>query len=332
MAKAAKLLPVYLFIGEDKLKRKALLKRMQERVGAGGDLTLNQSNFSAGEVEPPDAIASACNTVPFLAEMRLVVVNDIDHAKKPVIDSICDYIEEPMESTVLILTGDKLAKNNRIYKTATKKYPKCLVDCEPKKKERDVVAFVEKMSATRHISIDPNASRRLIDLVGNSTVAIDTEVNKLADYLAAQGRDRITQEDVDNLVARTNAPKPWEFADALCERNASKALAMLVQMPDQSPYGIMTLCVRRMRELLRVKANSKRPSPQPLGALLGGPDWKYKNYSRFASNFRESELIEILDKSADCECMMKTGSNPELCMQLWVAGICSGTWSIGSGE
>ena len=327
-AKKAELLPIYLFIGEDKLKRDTLLDRMEKRIGELGDLALNTSSFDGPQIETPDVVPASCNTVPFLSEKRLVVVKDVEHAKKAVLDAIADYVEDPMESTVLVMSGEKLAKNTRLYKAVAKHYPKGFIACDLKKKPSEIREFVQKLAAGRGITISPAAAEHLVALVGSSTVALDSEMRKLADYLEASGRTAIETGDVSRLVTRTTEPKPWDVANALSERDTGKCLSLLDDIAERTPQAMLSICVGRIRELLTVKALGRRPGAEPIEKVLGGQEWMYRNHRRYASSFSERELIEALGKAAECEKKMKSGSNPDLVLELWVAGVCTGVWAL----
>lgn len=327
MAESSKsLLPVYLFIGDDKLKRDALLARMRQRVSELGDIALNQANFEGPDIDAPDAVVAACNTMPFLSEKRLVVVKDIDHARKAVLDSLADYVKAPMESTVLVIMGEKLAKSSKLYKRAVEAFPKCYVDCESKKKRSEIAEQVRKTFANRAMGIDAAAVSRLIELVGTSTVALDAEARKVTDYVQARGRAFVAVEDVDAIVAKTQEPKPWDIADAMSRRDVRACMNLLAEVRESTPHATLAYCVKRVRELVIVKSLRSRPGGGSIEKALGGPAWRYKNYDRFVSSFREGELELALDRAAECERLMKTGSDPDTMLQLWLAGVCTGRY------
>lgn len=322
------LLPAYLFLGDDKLKRDALLSRMRERIGALGDLALNESVFDGATVEPADAIASACSTMPFLSEKRLVVVKDIDHARKAVAESLVAYLGDPLESTVLVMLGEKLAKSTRLYKAIAALGSGAIVPCEAKRKRADVAQFVHRLAAKNRMNIDDSAVGALMELVGSDTVALDAEVTKVCGYAQSQGRTYVTADDVKLLVSKAEPPKPWEMADAISRRDVDRCMRILNAMDGQTPFQPMTMCIQRIRELITAKSVFARPGNVSLASVLGGPDWRYKNHREFASYFTEEELIEALSKAAACDVKMKTGSDQMLCFEEWVLGVCTGVWAL----
>ncbi len=325
-ADPAPLLPVYLFVGEDRLKRDALLSRMEERIGKLGDISLNETVFNGSDIDAPDEVAAACATFPFLSEKRLVVVKEIDRASKAVQESICAYLESPSETTVLVMVGDKLAKNTRLYKAISKIDPKAVIACDLKTRRNEVRDFAVKLAASLGMGLDQRAAEELIDRVGKSTVAMDTEIKKLAAYARSQGRDSISPADVAELVAKPEPPKPWDMVDAMASRDMPRCLKILSEADEQFPFGALRMCVQRIEELITVKALRTRPGSQSLANVLGGPDWKYKKHAEQASRFSEAELLRALSEAAECELRMKTGSDRQISFEIWLAGVCTGSW------
>ena len=111
----APLLPVYLIVGEDALKRDTVMKRLRARLSSMGDLSFNADEFD-GETAQGGDIVTACNTVPFASPVRLVEVRAADKLKKADAEQLVSYLGSPNGSTVRALVAEKLAKNTRLYK------------------------------------------------------------------------------------------------------------------------------------------------------------------------------------------------------------------------
>ena len=105
------LLPVYLVIGEDELKRETVIKRLHTRLEKMGDLSFNSETFSAATCTGED-IVTASNTLPFASPVRLVEVNEVEKLKKADADLLVQYLEKPCSTTVLALIGNKLDKRS----------------------------------------------------------------------------------------------------------------------------------------------------------------------------------------------------------------------------
>ena len=141
-----------------------MLKRLHARIAKLGDIDFNHDVFH-GESASGDDIVSACNTVPFASDVRLVVVHAADALKKSDAEALVAYLSEPSQSTVLCLVARKLAKNTRLYKAVAAVGKKAVIDCAPMKKYELPKHRSRHGGYARH-HMDDAAAHRLIELVG----------------------------------------------------------------------------------------------------------------------------------------------------------------------
>lgn len=314
------LLPAYLINGADELKRETAVKRLHKRVSQFGDLSFNYDHFTQDNASG-DSIVSACNTLPFASELRLVQVDDADRLRKADSEALVSYLASPNHSTILCLVAESLAKNTRLYKAVTKVGDNAVIDCSPVKR-RDLPALVRNMAISHGIAITDSAANALIDLVGEDTVTINTELEKLA--LAHRGSDPVNDNEVNAMVSRTAEVKPWEFVDAFSSRNLAKCMALKSKMQSVKPMSLLAMCVNRIRELIAAKAFAERGKPAALAKHLGLPDWRVKNHSMWARSFTREELIDALVKARDAERSIKTGADADAVFQEWYVSVITG--------
>lgn len=310
------LLPVYLVVGEDALKREAVMRRLRVRLEKMGDLSFNFDSFEGANSEPVDII-TACETMPFASEKRLVQINDADKLKKGCVDALVEYIKSPNASTVLILIAEKLAKNNRLYKSVGSVGKSSIIDCS-KPKAYKLQSHVRAMGPTHGITLTDDAAAKLIELVGDDTVRLDSEIKKLA--IAHRGSDAVNANEVVNLVARSAEVKPWEFVDAFAARNLSRCIEYLPHIANNSPVGLLTMCVNRIRELMCAKSMLAQGgnAASDLAESLGVPEWKVKNHIGWSKGFSEKELRSALVDSYETEKAMKSGTQPDAAFIDWL--------------
>ena len=91
--------PVYLIFGDQDLLLERALEQLKRNVGEVADLDFNSETFD-GENASADEIVSACNTLPFASERRLVVVRNVDKMAKDGTDALVAYAENPSETTI----------------------------------------------------------------------------------------------------------------------------------------------------------------------------------------------------------------------------------------
>ena len=318
---SAPLLPAYLAVGADELKRRHVVERLDKRLqSAGGDPTFNREEIDGGTSLEPAHLRSILDTLPFGSDFRLVVFNDVDKASKALTEEIVAYLGNPCPTTVLMMTAAKQPKTTRLYKAVAKLGDKAILDCTPKKRwelPQQVVAMARAHGKT----MDAEAADVLVRLVGESTVMLDNELAKLA--VALGSKPSIDVDDVRRLVARVAEVKPWDFLDAVCRREPAEAMRLYSLMPSQSPLGLFALAVSRLRELITAKALAERGCPGTLAAELGMQQWQVKNHASWARNYSMAELVGALRAAPACEGALKSSPDKDLVMLRWVLSFCT---------
>ena len=314
---AQKLLPAYLVVGEDALKRRTVLERLRKRIAELGDFEFNHDEFDAENTDGSQ-IAIACNTLPFASELRLVEVFNIEKLKKQDADVLVAYLAAPNQSTVLALSGEKLAKNSRLYKAVAGVGKTAVIECAPLKRY-ELVKALRSMAVGHGFTLTEGAADALVMLVGEDTIRLDTELKKLA--LAHVGSDPVTEREVKALVARTNEVKPWEFVDAFSARDLKRCLALLPLVESTSAYALIAMCTNRLRELICAKSLASRGEAAQLASVLKAPPWRVKNHVTNSRKFSDEELRCAIVSARDCERAMKSGTNPDNAFKDWLIKV-----------
>ena len=286
----APLLPVYLIVGEDALKRDTVMKRLRARLSSMGDLSFNADEFD-GET------AQGGNTVPFASPVRLVEVRAADKLKKADAEQLVSYLGSPNGSTVLALVAEKLAKNTRLYKAVAACGKTAVIDCAPLKRY-ELPRTVRSMAVTHGVTLTEGAAVKLVDLVGEDTVHLDSELKKIA--LAHRGTDAVNEHEIVDMVSRTAEVKPWEFVDAFAARDVRKCLLYLGRMDSVSPHALLAMCTTRLRELVCARSMAARGPPRGVAA---------------------AELRRAIISSRDTERAMKSGADPRSAFLDWVLAV-----------
>lgn len=315
----ADLLPAYLIVGADELKRDAAVRRLRSRVPADmADFNLDE--LDGASLEEPGQLISSAQTMPFCADFRLVIVNGAGELAKPVSEAVVSYLADPNPQCVLCLVAEKLAKNTRLYKAFAKVGPRSVIDCAPLKRW-ELPPYVVKLAQKRGLSMDNAAAQELVERVGESTVALDNQIATLAQLVGDAGR--ITLADVEANVAQIAEVSPWAFADAVCERNAPRAMEMLNLMKAPSLVFLHSVLVGRLRELICAKSLDARGAASGLARELGRQSWQVKNHVRWSRAFGEEELVELLGQAAVCERALKGSQDSEAAFARFVLAVAS---------
>jgi DNA polymerase-3 subunit delta len=201
--------PAYLIGGGDRGKVARAVSRLRGRVTAegGSEERHDASQTSAAE------IAMAAMALGLFAGPRLVLVDNVEAWGAADVKPLEPYLADPTPDTTLALVaGAGMRADHRLRKLLTG--PRALIFEVPK--GRELPGFVRKEAERIGARLEPDALRRLIDLVGEQPAALVSELEKLAAYAAGESIDAAT---VDELVFAEGATAAWALTDALSARN-----------------------------------------------------------------------------------------------------------------
>ncbi len=320
-SKQPTLLPAYLIVGEDLLKQRRVVERLRSSAAKLGDLEFNHDRFDGQSATGADVVA-ACNTLPFMSDVRLVEVVQTDKMRKEDSEALVEYLACPSPSTVLALIAEKLAKNTRLYKAVAAVGKTAVIDCAPMK-SYELARAVRSMAPAHGFTMTAAAADKLVEFVGADTVRIDSELKKIA-LSCAGAAAPVTDRDIESMVARTSELAPWSFVDALARRDLAACVNMYPRLGRNPGYGLLALCATRVRELILAKTIEQRGDSVPLERVLGGPSWRYKNHVSDARRFSLAELEGALVLLRDTERLMKSGADPDRAFMDWVVAVAGG--------
>ncbi|MDR1358837.1 MAG: DNA polymerase III subunit delta [Coriobacteriales bacterium] len=318
--KETPLLNAYLVVGTDELKVETILKRLWARLEKLGDLDFNAQTLDGTKDLPLTELLDMLNTPPLAAPFRLVIIRDVDRGSSSLREALTGYLASPMPTTILVMTAAKLTQQSRLYKAVGQLGGKAVIDASVRKRS-ELPAMVRKMALGYQIGLSHDGAAKLAELVGTSTIALNTEVKKLASYVLALGRSEANLEDVVAVVARSNQPSAWDFVDAYSSRDLLKSLDLLSLLPRESPVSLLYLCVTRLRELLMYTSLAARHDGK-LAKTLGKPDWQLRRLESLARRYNASELRDLLARAARADARMKSGEDATLVLEELILATC----------
>lgn len=317
--RSAGLLPAYLAVGTDELKKNEAVARLKARLD-GGLAAFNLDEIAPSVDLDPAAVVASLNTLPVGTPFRLVVIRRAEKLPKAVSEAIVSYLADPNTGCVLLMTAESLPRNTRLYKAVAKLGKKAVIDCSAKK-SWEMPGYVVRHARGLGIQVDQDAARELVERVGEDTTMLDRQLRSLAELAGSRGR--ITRGDVESNVARVAEVKPWGFVDAVSARDAAKALSLYNLMSNPSEIALLALVTARIRELICAKALDARGRGGELAHELHRADWQVKNHRRWAAGFAPGELEHALMACADCDARLKSGAEPRTALTSLVIQVCS---------
>ena len=249
--KQGKLLPLYLFFGEEEfLVQEAVDLIISKAVDPGArDFNFNTvyCKGSSG-----NEIVNLAQTFPFMSERRLVIAKEIEALKAGDLEELVTYLRSPSPTTCLVMISNQPRYDKKSVSApveangAVVRFYSIL--------DREILAWIDSWARQRGLSIQRDAAQYVWQILGNDLQAIANELQKAAIYI--KDRKNITFEDVKTVVGDFREYTPFDLADALGKKSREKAfliLSRLIQEGEQ-PVGILASIAWNFRRLMRAKA------------------------------------------------------------------------------
>jgi DNA polymerase III subunit delta len=227
---AEPLLPVYLLTGSDRPKVGRAIRRLRSRFGEE-----SIEHLAADTAGGAEAVA-ACNALGLFAGGdggRLVIVEGVERWKKADVDTVAEYLVDPVAGAVLALVAVEAPRSDALAK-AVSAAGKVLAYDAPK--PRDLPAWVRAQFEGLGGTIEPEGARALVELVGDDLVALATEADKITIWAGARP---VTRADVEALATPAREAAAWAITDAWGDRDAAALMAAAeAELERRDPFAI----------------------------------------------------------------------------------------------
>lgn len=293
---------IYIFTGESYMINKSL--RDLKKMAANPELNVTEYKTMPSSAE----LITACVQLPFLSDMRLVVVTDCsvlnasgsaEEAKK-----IAVFLERIPETTVLAMCSSEPPDKRRALYKYVKQNGTVREFVTPGNYE--CASFVEKQAKAQGASISAKAANELVSLVGRDYYTLENEVNKLAIY---SGFGEITLEHIAECASRSLEYNVFEIHNLLASRQADKAYALLAEILEQErPEALIGLFARKIRDMYKVKTMRDAGfSEQRIEQQIGLGSFAVQSLIRDCARFSADSLRQGIGMLADVDFGIKSG-------------------------
>ena len=328
---------LYILYGDDYFSIKEALVEIKERLG-GEELIATNTTILSGQDINPQQLYATCDTIPFLAPSRLVIVEDLlsrfekkEKGKRQTKSdssewkSLEEYVKRMPESTTLVLIDGKLSRTNPLL-ISLSQYGQVQ---EFKPLYGDYLKrWISNRVKKADSNISPPAIHLLAELVGSNLWMMSNEIDKLCTY--TQGR-RIEEDDVKLLTADAREADIFAMVDAVLNRNSVIATRLLhsLEKDGAAPPYLLFMITRQFRMVLQSKdLVHQRRSILEIGKALGiYSDFTLRKTIDQAKNHSMGQLHYIYRKLLDTDLSIKTGrlkgDKGELALDLLISELCS---------
>ena len=311
---------LYILHGEDDYSRNQYLSEIKRSLGDPAMLATNTSVFEGAKLSP-DELKGVCETVPFLAEKRLVIIEGLlgrfepkggirrtkkagnkggDNAK-----AFAEAMSHIPESTVIVLTdGSRIKSTNSLLKLLS---PQGEVRAFPLLREPMLKQWIEKEVTAQGAAISPQAVDLLAKMVGANLWVMSGEITKLTLYT---GGRRIEAEDINKVVSSAQEANVFAMVDAILEAKAGVAERLLEQLMGRgaSPAYLLTMLTRQVRLVVQAKEMRRQhKSDIEIQSKLGLAPFPLRKTLEQAQRYPLERLKQLYQKLLQTDLYIKRG-------------------------
>ena len=245
--------PVYYFHGDDDFLKDEAVRRLIERAVDPATRDFNLEQRRGGDLDG-ETLGTLLDTLPMMAERRVVVVRDVPALRKDARAALDAYLKRPASETVLVLVAPSGAKAEKtLLERAT---PVAFDPLDDKKLPAWITRHAKE---TLDVAITPGASALLQNTVGNDLPQLAAELEKLAGYVQGSGADEglIDEAAVAEVVGVRHGETAADLLDRIAERDARGALEVLphvMMQPKMSAVVIVMMLATQMLALAWARA------------------------------------------------------------------------------
>lgn len=199
--------------------------------------------FHADETAPAEIVLEA-QTLPFLAERRVIVVRNAERyaamsgGKGSSLAPLIAYLESPAETTLLLMVSARVDKRTKFYRLCNENG--VIVEC-PQLDDAELARWTRGEAQRYGKNIDRDAVAELVQRAGSRLSDVGNAIALVVNYVGDAGVVR--KEDVITACADVAEESVWALTDAIAASNTEQALNALYQLTGlgKSPDEIMGL-------------------------------------------------------------------------------------------
>ncbi|MDR2168494.1 MAG: DNA polymerase III subunit delta [Clostridiales bacterium] len=258
---------------------------------------------------PVAQIINSAETLPFMAEHRMILVKDsglFEGGRKDDSEAMAKYIPDIPPSTVLVFVEKKVDKRGRLFKRV--KDAGFVAEAAPPK-EPDLADWAMRLSASRGKNLSRAAAYHLIRNISTDMGLLFNEIEKLVSYAGENAE--ISIADIDALCTKSLDVKVFDLTKAMAAGNAAGALSIYAGLMamKESPLMVLAMIARQFRFFLQCGHLAAAGIPQnEITSRMGFKNsYATKEFVAGSRKFSTPAMIAALEDCLNTDYSIKSG-------------------------
>lgn len=299
----------YLLEGEEEYIKRSALEAVKKAVLPEGLEALNETTLENPSV---DALTAALETMPFMADRRLVIATECgflggkgkDDAQET--DRLNQYLDAlPDYALLLFFVRGNADGRKKIYQKL--KARDAIVSFKPLD-DSELTRWIGQTLKPFQKSISRDTAAYLAFAVGRDTALLKGELSKLAAH--AGEKEEITREDIDAVCIKSVECTVFQLTDEIVDGRTARAMALLASLlkNGNERIAILQMVLRQYRILYHLTLMKEDGmSPREIQSALGIPPFAAERAQKQARAYTRDALKAAVDSLIAADLAVKSG-------------------------
>lgn len=308
---------IYLLYGPEDYLRKQYRDRLAKAMSDPED-TMNYHYFE-GKDTSPEKLIDLAETMPFLAERRMIVVENSGFFKNSC-EKLAEYLKSVPETTTFLFVETEVDKRSKMFK-ACKDYGYAAVF--EAQNEETLRKWILGILRRENKQVTQRALELFLEFTGTDMEIISSELEKLICY--TMDKPDITGEDVETITTRQISNRIFDMIEAVALKKQRMALDLYYDLITlkEPPMRILFLITRHFNLLYQTKLmRQKGYDEKGIGAKISLSPYIARKYIAQSSRFPLAALRATLELCAQTDEDVKSGKILDvLAVELLLVGL-----------
>jgi DNA polymerase III delta subunit len=285
-------LPLYVIVSEEYFFQEKLLTQLRQRWVTPAISDFNFALFNAAEMSDQQLLQQL-NEYPLMAEYRVVICRNLEQLTVTQAERLLAYIQQPLASTTLIVTMNKIDK--RIgWQKALAAAP--FFFAAEKLYDDQIIKIFRQMAAGEGLQMSSESAELLFAHTGADLAAAFAKLEQIK-LLLPQGESGVTDDLINQVGAYSGLGTPFQLINDTLSGKPGKALAQGKRMLEQGVelFALLGGMYFQVHKLWQIKAAfGKQNNDQQAFALLEMPRRFFERDKNLAKRFSDRQYAAFV--------------------------------------
>lgn len=326
---------IYLFYGEEIYLIDNVLEKLKAKLV---EPSFEQLNFTVleGKEASYKKIIDACETLPFMAEKRLIYVKDLDifQGKSKFFSEseqkqLIGYIAQIPKSTIIVFYGNSFVDGRKRIIKEIKKHGAVMEFVKLKEYEfnkwiKSTFKALGKSIGAKELALLKNGLDYLGRSPSQNLFDVENEIKKLISFMGE--KTDLEKEDIDEVLGLNFQNDIFNLLDSIEKRNSSESIKRLNYILEEGEpiLKVLTTLGNQIKNILSSKLLLEEGySNKMIASKLKIHPYVASKCASQSKRFTIEALRELLNQFLDADIKIKSGMMDEkLVIEMLILAMC----------